>query len=484
MITRIELTNFMSHEHTVIEPAPGLTVLVGPNNCGKSAVVTALQILCHNENSTYVLRHGERECSVKVETDDGHTIEWRRKTSPSYLIDGKPFDRLGRNSVPDELHQALRLPRVDASDDPDFDVHFGAQKSPIFLLRGSPANAARFFASSSDAIRLVQIQKRHKDKLADQQRQKNHLEAESKQLNAELETLQPVAELERRQKTLEQLHQDLFQLASRITDAEKTLVLLTAQQSEVTRHTGRARSLARLAKPPELSPTEPLVKQIDSLGQAQMSWAQAVSQTEVLRLLSKPPMLFDVAALVSVADDLEAEQQAVAIGKEQLQTLNRLMPLPVLGDAEGLERSLEALAGVQRGQTKAETRLSALGGVLPPPSLEDESGLSMVISLLSVAATQASRWNAAVDATRRLSAPQPERDTAPLTKLLDELNAAIAQAASCRLALTAAHKELTEAITAVRSFAATEVCPTCGGQFDAERLLAGAITGREGHNHD
>src|SRR4051795_2817119 len=96
VLTRIELTNFMSHEHTVIEPAAGLTVLVGPNNCGKSAVVAALQILCHNDNSTYVLRHGEKECSVKVETDDGHIIEWRRKTSPSYRIDGDLFDRLGR----------------------------------------------------------------------------------------------------------------------------------------------------------------------------------------------------------------------------------------------------------------------------------------------------------------------------------------------------------------------------------------------------
>src|SRR6202795_4742833 len=87
MIKRIELINFMSHPHTVIEPAPGLTVLVGPNNCGNSAVVAALQILCYNESSTYVMRHGERECSVKIETDDGHVIEWRRKNSARYVID-------------------------------------------------------------------------------------------------------------------------------------------------------------------------------------------------------------------------------------------------------------------------------------------------------------------------------------------------------------------------------------------------------------
>src|SRR6185436_12523227 len=94
MIRRITLHNFMAHKATVIEPAAGLTVLVGPNNCGKSAVVAALRILCHIENSTYVLRHGERECSVTVVTDDGHTIVWRRKNSPAYTIDGEPFDRL------------------------------------------------------------------------------------------------------------------------------------------------------------------------------------------------------------------------------------------------------------------------------------------------------------------------------------------------------------------------------------------------------
>jgi predicted ATPase len=44
MITKIELTNFKSHAHTVIEPGR-VTALVGPNGCGKSSVLQALRCL-------------------------------------------------------------------------------------------------------------------------------------------------------------------------------------------------------------------------------------------------------------------------------------------------------------------------------------------------------------------------------------------------------------------------------------------------------
>ncbi len=44
MITRIELTNFKSHAHTVIEPGR-VTALVGPNGCGKTGVLQAIDCI-------------------------------------------------------------------------------------------------------------------------------------------------------------------------------------------------------------------------------------------------------------------------------------------------------------------------------------------------------------------------------------------------------------------------------------------------------
>ena len=194
----------MSHERTVIEPAAGLTVLVGPNNCGKSALVAALQILCHNAKSNYVLRHDAKRCEVIVETSDGHIVNWSKKKSgsPKYVINGEEFDRL-RQGIPKELHEILGLSKVTCEKD-TFDIHFGEQKSPVFLLNDSGKAAAQFFASSSDAIRLVEMQDRHKSNVRTFKRDQNRLAQLKEQLCEDIASLKPLDSIDERLTKCEQ----------------------------------------------------------------------------------------------------------------------------------------------------------------------------------------------------------------------------------------------------------------------------------------
>ena len=148
MISRIVLENYMSHGRTVIEPAAGLTVLVGPNNCGKSAVVEALRTVCGEHEGDFMVRHGEKNSAVAVQTGDGHEVIWRRsKGKVSYVIDGREVHRTGRGNLPDGLEEVLQLCKVRHPNGRDeFDVHFGHQKAPIFLIdREGDAAAGHLF---------------------------------------------------------------------------------------------------------------------------------------------------------------------------------------------------------------------------------------------------------------------------------------------------------------------------------------------------
>jgi exonuclease SbcC len=485
MITRIELTNFMSHAHTVIEPAPGLTVLVGPNNCGKSAVVAALQIICQNANSTYVRRHETSECVVQVHTDDGHVVRWSRKKSgsPKYLIDGQPFDRLGIGGVPDELHAVLRLPRVDGGDESDFDVHFGAQKSPIFLIGSSPANAARFFASSSDAIRLVQMQKRHKEKLAERQREKVRLEAESKQLNAELESLQPVAELERGIAQAEHRHEELQRLVEQIESTFRDRQALQSQLEAAQRQATRAAALQSLKSPPELAPTEPLAKVAGDLRMAVQAHQRAVAVQQSVERLPAPPELADTAWLAKAVADLLDLQRTSARGHASSEALRSFASPPDLAETQTLAALLQELFKTQEHFAECRARCGSLTTISIVPQFADEQELAIVHRALAAATTQVGECRNAANALQSLHEAPASSDVVPLRDLLRDVEGATTRFSECQSAFNTAAKQLAAAAAELRELAESSLCPTCGAPLDADRLLAAAGAGPGGHHH-
>jgi exonuclease SbcC len=522
MITRIELTNFMSHQHTVLEPAAGLTVLVGPNNCGKSAIVAALQILCTNENSTYVMRHGARECSVRVETDDGHTIEWRRKTAPSYVIDGKTFDRLRGSGLPDELHAALRMPMVEAGDNTDFDIHFGTQKSPIFLLGGSAANAARFFASSSDAIRLVEMQKRHKEKLANAQREKVRLEAESKQVNAALGILEPVVDLEKRLAAARGVYNEVQRLAGWIAAAERGEAALRAQAAIVRKHASQVGALRALSQPPEMVPAGPLQELIEAILAAWARLQDASSLAKVLRSLPTPPSLAPTEPLRALVEAIQSERKRRETVALQSRVLSALPPPPDLPDVSPLDSLIANIARVTRyhqraaGESKTLSQISTppqladigplhrlverlteaagelaarrgattlLGGLREPPKLADVERLAASVNAMESARRRVVNWER-ISATFAAIASAPAvADPSPMSELVRRMEETGKRVRTCEAAQQAAACDLTEAAAKLRQKVDGKVCPICGSLLDAGKVIARATLGLEGHEH-
>ena len=444
MLKRIELTNFMSHRHTVIEPAPGLTVLVGPNNVGKSAIVAALQILCHNEKSTYVTRHGEKECSVTVETDDGHIIRWKRKKSPSYEIDGESFDRLGQNSVPDELHKVLRLPAVEGAAGDQFDVHFGAQKTPIFLLGDKGSAAARFFASSSDATRLVEMQKLHKDKHAEAKRDKRRLEAESSQLNVELSALEPIVPLDAQLEEAEQAYALLLKETAAIEELDRQLQGIIRQSATLDRLEALADALAVLTPPPELPSVERLEEAIDA-------------QEHVSRDLM--------------------------IIAERLKSLGELPAPPVMQDAAALEVCLRDLSDVAQHARGNDERHHCLQHLCAPPTLLDVSSLQEVIEQLAALQQQSQHWDEDCALLETLTAPAAQQPTSLIETAVCELEHASKELDEQQKLFESFGGALDIAAEELRAAAQGQSCAVCGAELDPDRVVQQAVSGLGDHAH-
>jgi len=89
MAVEVWIKNYQSirEAHLVIE---GFTVISGPNNSGKSALMRALRGPLENTPGDKFVRHGAEFCSVKYGFPDGRTVEWRKgpKVKPTYIIDG------------------------------------------------------------------------------------------------------------------------------------------------------------------------------------------------------------------------------------------------------------------------------------------------------------------------------------------------------------------------------------------------------------
>ncbi len=321
MIRRIVLENYMSHARTVIEPADGLTVLTGPNNCGKSAVVDALETLCRNAAGDYMVRHGERTARVTVETDE-HTFVWERtRGQVRYTIDGREIDRLGRG-VPDDLDRKLRLPRVRAGDE-DVEIHFAFQRAPVFLLDASDNKKATFFASSSDASYLLDMQRRHQQRVKSRKAARRRLRREVEHLESELaaleavEVLSPrVASLERHASTVAEHAADEARLAHRI-DA------LEGARAAVVRAEAVRDASAPLASPPPLDDTAAL----ERLGRELVDVASARDRAAAVRAavadIDEPPRIDDGRELAALVASLEHEARLVTDARDRRDTIDR-----------------------------------------------------------------------------------------------------------------------------------------------------------------
>lgn len=391
MMTRLTLTNFMAHAATTFEFPPGLSVLTGPNNTGKSAVVEALRCLTQNPAPRHVIRHGADEARVSLTLSDGTTVTWVRR--PRYALyelarpgaaEPEVFAKFGR-TPPAEILDILRLDLVPLEIGDPVDVHIGNQREPVFLLNQPGTAVAGFFAASSEAAHLVAMQNRLTDRARKGKAEARRLEGQLAALAASLDTLAPLPELEYRLGNTATLETALAVLDREMPALERVLSERQTLRQRLEHARVTTRILVDLKTPPQLEPTDVLVATISQGQVLTAAKNTAAARAAFLSRLAPPPVLVDTALL---ADTLAHLSQTAAACDRQTAKVAALSPVeepPELFATAPLAALLDQMAANRRDfvhRRETACRLLRLSG---PPEIGDTRGLAEVLAGLTAA---------------------------------------------------------------------------------------------------
>jgi exonuclease SbcC len=148
-IAKIHLQNFQSYKDQVIHLKPGLNLLIGTSDSGKSAILRAISFVLYNypRNST-LIHQGESDTCVTLEFSDGTIVSRLKGSRNAYLAktpDGKSlnFDKIDK-AVPEEIKKILNFPPQD-----EFNglISYADQFAPMFLVDLSPSDLPRSLSS-------------------------------------------------------------------------------------------------------------------------------------------------------------------------------------------------------------------------------------------------------------------------------------------------------------------------------------------------
>ena len=134
IIDSLEVFNFQNHKHSYLEFHPGVNVIVGLSDAGKTALIRAFRWIIWNRPKVNDFRSrwgGETRAIIRIDKD---TIERSQDKFNAYTLNKMEF-RAIRSDVPEEIAKALNFNEINLSQ----------QFDRPFLLDSSPGDVAQHF---------------------------------------------------------------------------------------------------------------------------------------------------------------------------------------------------------------------------------------------------------------------------------------------------------------------------------------------------
>jgi len=284
-IRSILLEDFQAHSMTFLPLSPGLTLLSGDNDIGKSAVVSALRAVFHNEANDAVVRHHQRSARVTLDMGPDHVLRWERfakgKVKESfrhYEVEKGPQDPIHASDgarTPDWLDPTFGIGMIDG-----LDVQLRGQKDVVFLLNDPNTKRARALAIGEEAGHVQSMIAIDKRENQDARRAIADGEAQLEHLSRVVQALSPISSSKDRWAELETLAQRIHERQEEQASRRALLNQWRLAQDQVL-------ALAPLLE--QELPALPRLKSNPAHAQLAHSWKESLERREALTALAMAP---------------------------------------------------------------------------------------------------------------------------------------------------------------------------------------------------
>jgi exonuclease SbcC len=208
MIKRIRIKNFQSHKDTELEFHPGINVICGKSNSGKSAILRALKLLCENRPlGLHYKSHFAKpndKVEVEIETFDNRIINLTKtKNKTTYILDGKEFTG---SEVPDEIKSILNVS----------EINWQHQLDNHFLISESASEAAKII---NKIIRIEDVDEWVSELTTEINSENKHikiLEGQKAQLEEAQNKYQHLEEAKSKLEEIEKLYDKEYNLETKV----------------------------------------------------------------------------------------------------------------------------------------------------------------------------------------------------------------------------------------------------------------------------
>lgn len=132
MIQEIRYLNVQAHRQRRLAFEPGLNVIVGETDKGKSSLIRGLRWLFLHESASGLITHGETVMKVGVKTPNGTVIRFKDSKESGYKI-GEECFKACKTEQPKEVQDLLSLS----------EINFQSQFDSMFLLAATGGQRAK-----------------------------------------------------------------------------------------------------------------------------------------------------------------------------------------------------------------------------------------------------------------------------------------------------------------------------------------------------